>query len=158
MAKMAFDDKVAGILDGTVDFSPDPAIWGNVGADVKPSKSRATSAAPPRAALRSEEDYVGVRGATPSDEAEIRRLAENTAWQNLGRDGAAVDPSDHAGVDHWTGKEVRRRAEGIEERIEHRYAEAEAYAQDAAVNDNDREHAITRHLRGGGDGRYLLKR
>lgn len=128
----AFDDKVRGILNGTEEFTPDPAIWGD----------------------SSDEDTAS----EPQNDNELERLAENTAWNNLGRDGEDMDPSDYAGVDHWTRKEVESRAAETESRIRTTYSAARAHADHiGARSESERDHAIVTHLRGGGSGRNLTR-
>ena len=55
-------------------------------------------------------------------ERELNELARETAWQQLGANGGDFDPSDYAGIDHWSRKEVLDRADRVEATVRARYA------------------------------------
>jgi hypothetical protein len=58
---------------------------------------------------------------TGKNERELNEIARHTAWQQLGREGGDYDPSDYAGIDHWSRKEVLNRADRVEQAIRTRY-------------------------------------
>ncbi len=66
---------------------------------------------------------------------ELDQLARETAWKEIGRSGDDYDPSDYAGIDHWSRKEVLDRADRIEASIRNTRGRGASRSRRRILND-----------------------